>query len=242
MFSPLRWCGAKLSLMVLVLALAIWSLSGPSAFAHGGGGGGGGHGGGGGGGHGGGGFGGGHMGGFGGGCMAAVASAAALVAAASAASAVSAARRLWLPWLLRRLWRVTASATVRLRCWVTAMAWLWRLRWLRVTATAAMVRLWLSATAAMATAAMGYGGYPGLRWLCVPRITAIGYAYPATGFGYSSAYVAPASRSGDRRRPARGVSGHRRRAGGRSRRHEGMKVANVYPERRRKRPASRPAT
>ena len=49
MFSQLRWRGAKLSLMALVLALGAWGVSGASAFAHGGGGGGGGHGGGGGG-------------------------------------------------------------------------------------------------------------------------------------------------------------------------------------------------
>jgi PDZ domain len=61
MFTPLWRCGAKLSVLTFVMAVGIWSLSGPAAFAHGGGGGGGG-------GHGGGGFGGGgHMGGgFGG--------------------------------------------------------------------------------------------------------------------------------------------------------------------------------
>ena len=58
-----RHC-VKLSLAVLTLSLSIWLAGGSPAFAHGGGGGGGGHGGGG---FGGGGFGGGHMGGFGGG-------------------------------------------------------------------------------------------------------------------------------------------------------------------------------
>jgi PDZ domain len=58
MFSQMRPSVGKLSLMALVLALGVWSLSGASAFGHGGGGGGGGHGGGG--------FGGGgHMGGMG---------------------------------------------------------------------------------------------------------------------------------------------------------------------------------
>ncbi len=64
MLGLTRRIGAKLSLMVLTLALTIWLAGGVTAFAHGGGGGGGGHGGGG---FGGGGFGGGHMGGFGGG-------------------------------------------------------------------------------------------------------------------------------------------------------------------------------
>jgi PDZ domain len=59
MFSQWRRNSGKLSLTALVLAVGIWSLSGSSAYAHGGGGGGGGHGGGG--------FGGGgHMGGMGG--------------------------------------------------------------------------------------------------------------------------------------------------------------------------------
>ena len=58
MFTSMRRGGGKLSLMVLALTLAIWAVGGTSALAHGGGGGGGGHGGGGG---------GGHMGGFGGG-------------------------------------------------------------------------------------------------------------------------------------------------------------------------------
>jgi hypothetical protein len=65
MVSPLRR-GARLPMTVLALAIAVWSVSGPSAFAKGGGGGGGGHGGGGGG-HGGGGGGhggGGHSGGY----------------------------------------------------------------------------------------------------------------------------------------------------------------------------------
>jgi hypothetical protein len=66
MLGLTRRIGAKLSLMVLTLALTTWLAGGVTAFAHGGGGGGGG-GGHGGGGFGGGGFGGGHMGGFGGG-------------------------------------------------------------------------------------------------------------------------------------------------------------------------------
>jgi hypothetical protein len=62
MLTLIRRCGAKFSVMIVALALGVWTASGSSAFAHGGGGGGG-HGGGG---FGGGGFGGGHMGGFGG--------------------------------------------------------------------------------------------------------------------------------------------------------------------------------
>ena len=74
----------------------------------------------------------------------------------------------------------TAWATADM-AWATAatagMAW----------ATAAMVRLW-DGYGGYGTGYYGYGGY-GMGY---PYTNSV-YAAPATGFGYSSAYVAPAA-------------------------------------------------